>query len=103
MTEKIKQTSKKAPKLGIGLLYEDENEIVIAPLAGRLEQRSNTYFVKQNIKRYLPHVEDRVIGIVEDRVASDGTGKDVYHVNIRGPFPAEGIGEIMGVVGGRRT
>ena len=86
VTHKIKQTSTKAPKLGIGLRCEDEK--VLATLAGRLEQRSNTYFIKQNIRRYRPHVEDRVIGIVEDRVAGDGAGGDIYRVNIGGPHPA---------------
>jgi exosome complex component RRP40 len=86
VTEQIKRTSKKAPKLGIGLRYD--NEKVFATAAGRLEQRSNTYFVKQNLRRYRPSVEDRVIGIVEDRVASDGAGGDIYRVNIGGPHPA---------------
>ena len=76
VTSKIQQTSKKAPKLGTGLRYH--NEKVLATCAGRLEQRSNTYYIKQNVQRYRPHIEDRVIGIVEDRVASDGAGGDVY-------------------------
>ena len=86
VTSKIQQTSKKAPKLGNGLRYH--NEKVLATCAGRLEQRSNTYYIKQNVQRYRPHIEDRVIGIVEDRVASDGAGGDVYRVNIGGPHPA---------------
>lgn len=86
VTEKIKQTTKKAPKLGIGLRYH--NEKVLATCAGRLEQRSNTYFIKQNIQRYRPNLEDRVIAIVEARVASDGAGGDIYRVNIGGPHPA---------------
>ena len=86
VTDKIKQTANRAPKLGIGLRCE--NEKVLATVAGRLEQRSNTYFIKQNIRRYRPHVEDRVIGIVEDRVAGDGAGGDIYRVNIGGPHPA---------------
>lgn len=83
VTDKVKQTSKKAPKIGTGLRYE--NDKVLATVAGRLEQRSNTYYIKRNIRRYRPHVEDRVIGIVEDRVASDGAGGDIYRVNIGGP------------------
>jgi exosome complex component RRP40 len=86
VTDKIKQTSKKAPKLGIGLRYE--NDRVLTTNAGRLEQRSNTYYIKQNIRRYFPSVEDRVVGVVEDRVASDGAGGDVYRVNIGGPHSA---------------
>ena len=80
------------PKLGTGLRHESggdaEKDRFIATCAGRLENRSNVFFVKQNIKRYRPLQEDRVIGIVEDRVASDGTGGDIYRVNIGGPHPA---------------
>jgi exosome complex component RRP40 len=86
VTDKIQQNSKKALKLGTGLRYHDDK--VLATCAGRLEQRSNTYYIKQNIKRYRPYLEDRVIGVVEDRVASDGDGGDVYRVNIGGPTPA---------------
>eukprot|EP00339_Tiarina_fusa_P006177 CAMPEP_0117053606 /NCGR_PEP_ID=MMETSP0472-20121206/37085_1 /TAXON_ID=693140 ORGANISM="Tiarina fusus, Strain LIS" /NCGR_SAMPLE_ID=MMETSP0472 /ASSEMBLY_ACC=CAM_ASM_000603 /LENGTH=261 /DNA_ID=CAMNT_0004768741 /DNA_START=108 /DNA_END=893 /DNA_ORIENTATION=+ len=86
VTDKINQQDLKKAKIGTGLRYHDEK--VLATCAGRLEQRSNTYYIKQNIKRYRPHLEDRVIGIVEDRVASDGSGGDVYRVNIGGPTPA---------------
>jgi len=94
VTDKILTTTakKSSPKLGTGLRCEidsnDENERFFATCAGRLEHRSNTYYVKQNIQRYRPLQEDRVIGIVEDRVASDGTGGDIYRVNIGGPHPA---------------
>lgn len=86
VTAKILQKSKQAPKLGTGLRHTDDDK-VFATCAGRLEQRSNTYYIKQNIHRYRPHVEDRVIGIVEDRVATDSEGGDVYRVNIGGPHP----------------
>jgi len=94
VTDKILTTSakKSSPKLGTGLRCEGDsngdNEKIFATCAGRLEHRSNTYYVKQNIQRYRPLLEDRVIGIVEDRVASDGTGGDIYRVNIGGPHPA---------------
>ncbi len=89
VTQMIRQTTKKPPKLGAGLRTDDNETIrVLATCAGRLEQRSNTYYVKQNIQRYRPLQEDRVIGIVEDRVASDGSGGDIYRVNIGGPHPA---------------
>ena len=95
VTDKILATSsskKGAPKLGTGLRCEgntdDDTERVFSTCAGRLECHSNTYYVKQNIKRYRPLKEDRVIGIVEDRVGSDGTGGDIYRVNIGGPHPA---------------
>lgn len=100
--------AKKRPKLGPGLrtISEDDtmpgrssnwnqtidraNIRVIATCAGRLVQHPNnhTFFVKQNIRKYRPLLEDRVIGIVEERVASDGSGGDVYRVNIGGPHPA---------------
>ncbi len=77
----------RVPKLGTGLRYCKDR--VLATCAGRLEHRSNnTYFVLQNIQRYRPQVEDRVVGIVEERVATDGAGGDVYRVNIGGPHPA---------------
>jgi exosome complex component RRP40 len=78
----------KKPKLGAGLRV-DENDRVKATTAGRLCMRpsNNTYFVKQNLRRYRPMGEDRVICVVEDRVASDGSGGDIYRVNIGGPHP----------------
>ena len=91
VTEKIKQTTKKPPKLGFGLRKtgEEDSQIkVLVTCAGRLVQRSNTYYVKQNIQRYRPLQEDRVIGVVEDRVASDGSGGDIYRVNIGAAHPA---------------
>ncbi|KAG7337569.1 KH domain containing protein [Nitzschia inconspicua] len=99
--------SKKRPKLGMGLRTttatndldqssggnnsdDDTTVRVIATCAGRLVQHPNnhTFFVKQNIQKYRPLLEDRVIGIVEERVASDGSGGDIYRVNIGGPHPA---------------
>jgi exosome complex component RRP40 len=93
----IHQNNKKAttrtPKLGIGLRYEEGTDRVFATIAGRLVHKrssgSNTYYVQQNISRYRPVQEDRVIGIIEERVASDGTGGDIYRVNIGGPHPGQ--------------
>lgn len=88
------QQQQPKPKLGNGLLVDD-NHRVKATTAGRLLfRRSNnnttTYYVQQNIKRYSrPMLEDRVIGIVEERVASDGSGGDIYRINISGPHPAQ--------------
>lgn len=87
VTEKVVNDNQRVPKLGTGLRYH--NDRVLVTCAGRLEQRNqHTYFVQQNIQRYRPHAQDRVVGIVEDRVASDGAGGDVYRVNIGGPHPA---------------
>jgi exosome complex component RRP40 len=100
VTDHIHQNSfdKKRPKLGAGLRTTtvsndpaDIDEIrIISTCAGRLVQHPNnhTFFVKQNIQKYRPLLEDRVIGIVEERVASDGSGGDIYRVNIGGPHPA---------------
>jgi exosome complex component RRP40 len=83
----IKSDQRTVPKLGTGLRFR--NDRVLATCAGRLLQRSNnTFFVQQNIQRYRPQVEDRVLGIVEDRVASDDSGGDVYRINIGGSHPA---------------
>jgi exosome complex component RRP40 len=98
--------NKNGPKLGFGLrtIYRhknddnnhnnnnnDNNIRILSTCAGRLVQHpnNNTYFVKQNIRKYnRPLLEDRVIGVVEERVASDGSGGDIYRVNIGGPHPA---------------
>ena len=78
---------RRVPKLGTGL--RQQNDRVLATCAGRLLKRSNnSFFVQQNIQRYRPQVEDRVLGIVEDRVASDDGGGDVYRINIGGSHPA---------------
>lgn len=82
----MKQLWKGNPRLGIGL--RRENNSVFSTIAGSLQYRSGIAFVNQNTKRYRPCVEDRVIAIVEERVASDGAGGDVYRVNIGGPRPA---------------
>lgn len=82
----IKQISRGSPKLGVGLRKETTS--VFSTVAGSLEYRSGVVFVKQNTRRYRPIVEDRVIGIVEERVASDGAGGDIYRINIGSPHPA---------------
>ena len=46
------------------------------------------YFVKQNLRRYRPALEDRVVGIVEERAGSDGAGGDLYRINIGASHPA---------------
>jgi exosome complex component RRP40 len=80
------------PKLGPGLRYEKSNDQFYATVAGRLVRRqrgnSNVYFVQQNTQRYRPVLQDRVIGIIEDRMGSDGAGGDVYRVNIGASHPA---------------
>lgn len=92
ITDEIQQTmttsKKKKPKIGTGLRCDDVHNKIFATCAGRLVRHSNTYFVQQNIQRYRPRQEDRVVGIVEDRQASDGRGGDIYRVNIGGPHPA---------------
>ncbi|CAJ1935445.1 unnamed protein product [Cylindrotheca closterium] len=82
----VKHLLKGNPRLGIGL--RKENNSVISTIAGNLQYRSDIVFVNQNTRRYRPSVEDRVIAVVEERVAGDGAGGDVYRVNIGGPHPA---------------
>lgn len=103
--QELQQNSSKKPKIGVGLRAvddSDENDTtdnnsnppqplrVLATCAGRLVQNrsNNTFYVQQNIQRYRPSLEDRVIGIVEDRVGSDGSGGDIYRVNIGASHPA---------------
>lgn len=83
-------SSNKLPKLGVGLRFHHHTKRITATCAGKLEQHRNnkTYFIQQNTKRYIPSLEDRVVGIVEDRIGSDGAGGDLYRINIGGPHPA---------------
>jgi len=89
-------------KLGIGLkkksvvvssktttTNEDESantsteERIVVTLAGRLYQhRRTTWYVWTNSKRYQPKAEDRVVGIVQDRMGSSPDGGDIYKVDI---------------------
>jgi len=95
--------------LGTGLRYDATRHQVYATMAGRLDHRivgggaatststttrtsttSSTssskaiYFIRHNAARYdCPAVDDRVIGIVQDRLGSDGTtGGDWYQVEL---------------------
>lgn len=86
VSEMIHQIAKGNPRVGFGLRKEQTS--VISTIAGSLQYRSGVVFVSQNNRRYRPSAEDRVIGIVEERVAGDGAGGDIYRVNIGGPHPA---------------
>lgn len=82
-----KSSGKKAPKIGCGLTYynnDPSRQRVVVTHAGRLVHRksSNTYMVVSNYKRYIPNRQDRVIGIVEERMG------DYYRCNIFGPHSA---------------
>jgi exosome complex component RRP40 len=57
---------------------------IVATLAGRLHHHRDTWFVWTNSKRYQPQPEDRVVGIVQDRMGSEG-GADVYRVDVGAP------------------
>lgn len=85
-----KKQSAKIPKLGTGLRYDTATKQVYATCSGRLERHRNkaVYFVKQNLKRYRPALEDRVVGIVEGRAGPDGAGGDLYKINIGAAHPA---------------
>jgi len=86
VTDMIRSKTNKNLKLGTGLRFQTGTTI-LATCAGRLEQRHSTWFVLQNNKRYTPVVEDRVVGIVQDRAGSDNGG-DVFRINIGGSHPA---------------
>jgi exosome complex component RRP40 len=73
-------------RLGIGLKKQNESSGIMATLAGRLHNHRDTWFVWTNSKRYLPQAEDRVVGIVQDRMGSEG-GADVYRVDVGAPHP----------------
>jgi len=80
-------TSSNQVKLGLGLVQSSKHHSITATLAGRLHSKKGYWYVLQNTKRYIPMVEDRVLGIVEDRVGQENGG-DVYRVNIGGPHAA---------------
>lgn len=85
VTEHIVPTNS-TNKIGSGLRIGDNT--VMATQAGRLVQNHKAYYVKENLRRYRPALEDRVVGIVEERLGSDGVGGDVYRINIGASHPA---------------
>jgi len=91
VTERILSANdnNKLPKLGLGLQYNPNTRRVKVTLAGRLDENhsTKTWLVWQNAKRYLPAVEDRVLVVVEERIGSDGSGGDLFRVNMHGPHP----------------
>ena len=92
-------TTRKPIKLGVGLMVstatatnqeqqqQQQQDRVYCTMAGRLVCHRNTYFVLTSLQRYIPVENDRVVGIVEDRIGGPG-GVDVYRVNIGGPHLA---------------
>jgi exosome complex component RRP40 len=79
-------------KIGTGLRYDPTTKQVHATCAGRLVHRTtktatNVYFVeplrRSGKRRYRPFAEDRVVGIVVDRMGTDPNGGDLYRVDIR--------------------
>lgn len=68
------ESQKEKPiKLGDGLIYDAKSDKIKATLAGKLIYKSatNTYFVLTNSKRYIPRLNDRILGIVEERTMGD--------------------------------
>lgn len=87
------QQHQATPKLGTGLRYDSSSKQVFATTAGRLLVRNPTttrpiWFVRQNLRRYRPALQDRVLGLIEERVGSAGDGGDLYRVNIGAAQPA---------------
>ncbi|KAK7269024.1 hypothetical protein RIF29_21739 [Crotalaria pallida] len=65
-------------KLGGGL--RQDCDAISVTKAGRLRfSKPNKYWVESSQKRYVPHVEDSVLGIVVD------SRSDNFHVDIKGP------------------
>lgn len=63
---------------------------VFATLAGILQNYNHpsaaglTPFVRNDVRRYRPHLHDRVVGIILERAGSDGAGGDWYRVELYG-------------------
>jgi exosome complex component RRP40 len=87
VTRYIDSSSSTKFNLGLGLIQSETSNRITATLAGRLHFKHHTWYVLANTKRYIPKLDDRVLGIVEDRVGQEHGG-DVYRINIGGPHPA---------------
>jgi exosome complex component RRP40 len=79
----------KQVKLGPGV-RTDEHGISRANVAGTFQNNRNNVALVQSSStaRYLPQQSDRILGIVEDRLGSDGAGGDFYKINIGASHPA---------------
>ena len=80
------------PKLGPGLRFDSATKQVFATLAGRFVTvqlaKTAVCFVRQNFNhRYRPVLQDRVVGIIEERAGQDGNGGDLYRVNLASSHP----------------
>lgn len=87
-------------KLGKGLFYQPSTQTIHVTMAGTLLQNNNspsnqnnhnnkgsnsktiTYHIRANTKRYIPKLNDRIVGIIEERYG------DCYKVNIFGAHSA---------------
>mmetsp|Transcript_35890 Transcript_35890/g.55205 ORF Transcript_35890/g.55205 Transcript_35890/m.55205 type:complete len:251 (+) Transcript_35890:3-755(+) len=58
------------PKLGHGLSYHPDQNRTTANLGGQFiyTNSTNAYYVRTNSSRYIPILEDRVVGVIQDRV-----------------------------------
>ena len=60
-----------------------ETQTVVATLPGTLVVTQKHAYIRHNRKRYLPQTEDRVIGVVVDRIGTDSAGGgDLYRLEI---------------------
>ncbi|GKY98208.1 hypothetical protein MPSEU_000778500 [Mayamaea pseudoterrestris] len=76
-------------QLGPGLRRSDslsavtDQQQVVATLPGTLILTLKHAYIRHNRKRYLPQAQDRVIGVVIDRMGTDsGGGGDLYRLEI---------------------
>jgi exosome complex component RRP40 len=82
-------------KVGTGLriVKTSSSTAVYATLAGQLMQQHNNHNsfyvqVRNHQGRYRPLLHDRVVGVIQDRIGSDGDGGDMYAVAIGSSHPA---------------
>lgn len=83
----IQSTATTPSKLGRGLRRCDRSpNRILATIAGELIPGSATItpHTRQDLRRYRPSLEDRVVGVVQDRVGSDGVGGDWHRVELYG-------------------
>lgn len=70
-------------QLGPGLRRSPNGTTALATLPGILIQTPKHAYIRHNRKRYLPIAQERVIGVVVDRMGADsGGGGDLYRLEI---------------------
>jgi len=70
---KDEEESRLENKLGSGLCYNSLTKVITAIVPGQLlySLSTNKYFIRRNIQRYTPKLNDRVLVITEERPSGD--------------------------------